>query len=289
MRVINLLTNTLLASSAPRRAFLKTGAAAAVSFSLGGLPAAFADDSAMPKTGGSVVFTGEETMSQKAHGTSATPVQESLRWNVNRGTADRITSFNRHYAEYAGYWKQETSFLKEVSRDKPTVYYDSVTGKPLFVAPIGRSMDDFLAESNVHGWPSFRDEEVVWENMRVLKSSGEAVSADGTHLGHNLRARAPREFERMRCFRAMRILSLLRNPLVLEHSPQCSRADTSELLPSPAAPSPAAPSPATAQPIARATATASTWSRSRETRLLRRWSCRPAERTRGRSHEQMLL
>ena len=34
-----------------------------------------------------------------------------------------------------------------------------VTGKPLFVAPIGRSMDDFLRESDAHGWPSFRDQE----------------------------------------------------------------------------------------------------------------------------------
>lgn len=25
-------------------------------------------------------------------------------------------------------------------------------------------------------WPSFRDEEVVWDNVRVLKSSGETVS-----------------------------------------------------------------------------------------------------------------
>ena len=47
-------------------------------------------------------------------------------------------------------------------------------------------MNDFLAESDQHGWPSFRDEEVVWENMRVLRTTGEAVSADGTHLGHNL-------------------------------------------------------------------------------------------------------
>lgn len=36
-----------------------------------------------------------------------------------------------------------------------------------------------------HGWPSFRDEEVVWDNVRCL-SDGEAVSVDGTHLGHNL-------------------------------------------------------------------------------------------------------
>jgi peptide methionine sulfoxide reductase MsrB len=36
-----------------------------------------------------------------------------------------------------------------------------------------------------HGWPSFRDEEVVWDNVRCL-GDGEAVSVDGTHLGHNL-------------------------------------------------------------------------------------------------------
>ena len=38
--------------------------------------------------------------------------------------------------------------------------------------------------------PSFRDEEVVWDNVRVLKGSGETVSLDGTHLGHNLPDRA---------------------------------------------------------------------------------------------------
>jgi hypothetical protein len=44
------------------------------------------------------------------------------------------------------------------------------------VAPLGRSADDFLRESEVHGWPSFRDNEVVWENVRVLKNSGETVA-----------------------------------------------------------------------------------------------------------------
>lgn len=62
----------------------------------------------------------------------------------------------------------------------------SVTGKALFIAPINRSPEQFIAESEKHGWPSFRDNEVVWENVRVLKSSGETVSIDGTHLGHNL-------------------------------------------------------------------------------------------------------
>jgi hypothetical protein len=48
------------------------------------------------------------------------------------------------------------------------------------VAPLGRSVEEFLRESESHGWPSFRDNEVVWENVRVLKNSGEtvAVSSD---------------------------------------------------------------------------------------------------------------
>lgn len=65
-------------------------------------------------------------------------------------------------------------------------FYDSNTGKLLFTAPQGgRSMEDFLVESRAHGWPSFRDADVHWENVRCLKD-GETVSVDGTHLGHNL-------------------------------------------------------------------------------------------------------
>ena len=76
---------------------------------------------------------------------------------------------------------QNTSFEKEVreivaSTNEPVTFYDSVSGKPLFKAPVNRSADEFIAESKVHGWPSFRDDEVVWENVRVLKSSGETVS-----------------------------------------------------------------------------------------------------------------
>ena len=46
-------------------------------------------------------------------------------------------------------------------------------------------MDEFLTESKNHGWPSFRDQEVNWDVVRVLPN-GETVSLDGTHLGHNL-------------------------------------------------------------------------------------------------------
>merc|ERR1719401_1112394 len=135
--------------------------------------------------GGSCVMGDESIMAEKAHGTSATPVQKDLRWDCDNATADRICNFNRHYAEHAGYWTQ-TSFVREV-KDEPgeVTFYDSNTGKPLFVAPRGRDMASFLAESQKHGWPSFRDEEVVWDSVRVL-GDGECVSLDGTHLGHNL-------------------------------------------------------------------------------------------------------
>merc|ERR1711865_367409 len=94
---------------------------------------------------------------------------------------DKICCFNRHYAEHSGYW-ETTSYLKEIDRSAVTTYYDSVSGKPLYKAPIGRSFAEFEQESRAHGWPSFRDEEGVWENMRVLPN-GEAVSVDGTRSG----------------------------------------------------------------------------------------------------------
>uniref|UniRef100_A0A7S2EW94 Uncharacterized protein n=1 Tax=Trieres chinensis TaxID=1514140 RepID=A0A7S2EW94_TRICV len=134
------------------------------------------------------VMGDESIMSKKAHGTSETPVQENLRWEADRETADRICNFNRHYAEYRGYWTS-TTFVKEAKEEYDETgeikFYDSNTGKPLFVAPKGRTFKEFIEESLSHGWPSFRDEEVIWDNVRCLQD-GEAVSADGTHLGHNL-------------------------------------------------------------------------------------------------------
>lgn len=79
----------------------------------------------------------------------------------------------------------EFIFYVKIPNNKEITFYDSVTGKPLFVAPRGRSWNSFISESKKHGWPSFRDEEVIWENVRVLPS-GESISVDGTHLGHNL-------------------------------------------------------------------------------------------------------
>lgn len=134
------------------------------------------------------VMGDESIMSKKAHGTSNVPVQMNLRWGCDRSIADRICNFNRHYAEQSGYWKS-TNFLDQVREQaqngEEITFYDSNTGNALFVAPRGRSFEEFVKESTSHGWPSFRDDEVVWDNVRCL-SNGETVSVDGTHLGHNL-------------------------------------------------------------------------------------------------------
>ena len=126
----------------------------------------------------------ESLMEDKSYGTCPSEVQAALRWSVDRALANRIACHTRRYAERSGYW-ESTALPQAAAAGEEISFYDSVSGKLLFVAPRGRTMAEFLAESRAHGWPSFRDEEVVQENVRVL-ADGETVSVDGTHLGHNL-------------------------------------------------------------------------------------------------------
>lgn len=60
------------------------------------------------------IYIDDDVMKPKAHGTCPKPVMQNLRWGCDYGTADRISCFNRHYAEHSGYW-ESTNFLKEVS------------------------------------------------------------------------------------------------------------------------------------------------------------------------------
>ncbi|KAL1500404.1 hypothetical protein AB1Y20_013061 [Prymnesium parvum] len=135
------------------------------------------------------VYGDESLMRPRAHGTSDTPVQPTLRWGCDVKQADKICNFNRHYAERARYF-MSTSFMRDLHRaeregEKTLTFFDSNTGQPLFSAPRFRSYEKFWAESKAHGWPSFRDEEVNWDRVRLL-ANRECVSIDGTHLGHNL-------------------------------------------------------------------------------------------------------
>lgn len=123
------------------------------------------------------ILGSEDLMKPKQHGSSSSPVQSKLKWGCDVQLADRICNYNRRWAENAGYFMYSSPFLseisKEISSDSETVheitFFDSVTGKPLFIAPRGRSFNDWVKESKVHGWPSFRDEGIILE--LVLLSS----------------------------------------------------------------------------------------------------------------------
>lgn len=151
MKIQALISFLAIASSADalapsgRRAFLNSAAAAALSTTAAILPANAVD------IGGKPVFGKDDLMTQKSHGTSDASVQSDLQYGVSNKLADQISNYNRRFAEQAGYFGY-TSFEEEVRNSKgPVTFYDSVTGKPLFVAPIGRSADQFIAESEIHG------------------------------------------------------------------------------------------------------------------------------------------
>jgi len=100
--------------------------------------------------------------------------------------ADRICCHNHHYAEPKGYLNEpQVAIFDKLNPDEETIFYDVVCGLPLFIAPRGRSFADFQAESLHHGWPSFRPEEMISENV-ILHDDGRMESVCLTHLGHNL-------------------------------------------------------------------------------------------------------
>ena len=84
----------------------------------------------------------ESIMSAKAHGTTEKPVQASLLYGCDVESADRICCFNRHYAEHSGYsFQKPRTWKDEIVGKGEITYYDSVTGKPLFIAPKGRTVE----------------------------------------------------------------------------------------------------------------------------------------------------
>lgn len=114
------------------------------------------------------------------------PPQEALLYGAanNYKTADHICCHNTHFAESFGYFKT-VSFFEQLDPNKRHVFYDSACGIPLYVAPIGRTFKEWEEESEHHGWPSFRDEEIIMKNHEI-RYGGEVRSTCGTHLGHNL-------------------------------------------------------------------------------------------------------
>jgi len=68
------------------------------------------------------------------------------------------------------------------SMQVPTTFYDSVCGIPVFVAPVGRTFAAMQAEMAKYGWPSFRSQEIVAENIYIVNKTA-VYSKCGTNLG----------------------------------------------------------------------------------------------------------
>mmetsp|Transcript_56685 Transcript_56685/g.168727 ORF Transcript_56685/g.168727 Transcript_56685/m.168727 type:complete len:248 (+) Transcript_56685:59-802(+) len=118
------------------------------------------------------------------------PVQENLRFGCSqaRSLALDICCHNSDFAEPPGFFDSVGApggLFAQLNRSGTTTFYDPVCGKPLFRAPVGRPFSDWRAESEEHGWPSFRQQELVRANV-VFLPGGEMRSTCGTHLGHNI-------------------------------------------------------------------------------------------------------
>ena len=133
--------------------------------------------------------------------TCSGPVQSNLRYNISKTSAIADFPFPlpqsetlaqavccddafKAYAEpRETYARPDVNLFEKMNKDGTTIFYDSVCGIPLFEAPKGRSFEDFKADTTEHGWPSFRPEELIQGNSRIIKATGEVVSKCGTHLG----------------------------------------------------------------------------------------------------------
>lgn len=134
--------------------------------------------------------------------TCSGPVQTDLKYNVSGRLADDYLpsgalpseslaeavccdKYFKPFAEPSGFYaRPDVQLFEHMNVGKTTIFYDSICGLPLFEAPRNRTFAEFKAETNKYGWPSFRKDEIVGNNVKIL-ASGELVSACGTHLGSN--------------------------------------------------------------------------------------------------------
>lgn len=124
------------------------------------------------------------------HSTDSSCIQnEDLNFNIAskwKSEYGWVCCANSIAAEPSDWWKTNSDLI-EIAQDANTTvkFYDVSCGKLLYEAPVSRTMAEFIKESKEHGWPSFRKDEIVDENVNT-REGGEIVSTCGTHLGHNL-------------------------------------------------------------------------------------------------------
>jgi len=87
-----------------------------------------------------------------------------------------------NYPEPRNFYVDHQLFLR-LDKDGVNTFYDSACGIPVMKAPIGRTFEEFKEDTSEHGWPSFRGEEIIEENITVGDDGLTIFSKCGTKLG----------------------------------------------------------------------------------------------------------
>mmetsp|Transcript_23201 Transcript_23201/g.72597 ORF Transcript_23201/g.72597 Transcript_23201/m.72597 type:complete len:292 (-) Transcript_23201:14-889(-) len=81
------------------------------------------------------------------------------------------------------YQAPDIALYSKLNANGTTTFYDSVCGVALFEAPLNRTLAEFEADTDEHGWPSFRPAEVKTEHVFFNETTTLVTSSCGTHLG----------------------------------------------------------------------------------------------------------
>lgn len=135
----------------------------------------------------------------KSHCTA--PIQPHLNFNCSNRAPDLpgpaapdesladAVCCDKNFAPFAEpqffFEREDIALFDRIDSKGTTTFYDSVCGIPLFTAPQGRTFEEWKAESHLHGWPSFRVQEIVGDNVRIDPVTQKVYSKCNTKLGSN--------------------------------------------------------------------------------------------------------
>ena len=115
------------------------------------------------------------------------PLQADLRFGLDTRSEHNWVCCNKEHAEPKHMFRKHLQ-LGNLRAEGKWFFYDSKCGLPLFHTAGSREHDDWWDESVGHGWPSFREDEIIAENLVIDKAGPkgfqEVRSTCGTHLGH---------------------------------------------------------------------------------------------------------
>jgi len=161
---------------------------------------------AVTDASGAVVSSSESSSTRPSAGNDLCkgPVQSGLRYNIStRTTPETLSDYvdatetlaeavccDRRTLPLAEprftFLAPDIDLWSHLDETGVTTFYDSVCGLALFRAPVNRTLAEFKADTEEHGWPSFREAEVVQENIQTDEATGYVISGCGTHVGSYL-------------------------------------------------------------------------------------------------------